>query len=193
MEASALIEPYAYVALVVGTFFEGEIALAAAGYAARQGHLALGWVMAFGALGVFLSDWTCFLLGRFCSRALFARCPGLRHRIAVPLARIERDPGWFIVAFQFIPAASTVTPVALGVSRIAAWRFLVLDLVGIALWTACFAILGYLCGAALGVFIVDLRRYDAWLIAMVAAVILMIWWRRARRALTDPVARDVDR
>ncbi len=89
MDASALIEPYAYVALVVGTFFEGEIALAAAGYAARQGHLDLGWVMAFGALGVFLSDWTCFLLGRFCSRALFARCPGLRQRIAPNVVQIQ--------------------------------------------------------------------------------------------------------
>jgi len=188
VEAPAIVEPYGYAALVIGTFLEGEVALAVAGYAARGGHLSLAWVMAFGGLGVFLSDWTCFLLGRFCSRLLFARFPGLRRRIAAPLARIERDPVWFVIAFQFIPAASTVTPIALGMSRIAAWRFLVLDLIGIALWTTSFAVLGYLCGAALGVFLSDLHRYDAWAIVLVVALAAIIWRSRARRVLVDPVA-----
>jgi membrane protein DedA with SNARE-associated domain len=188
MDAPALIERYGYLALVVGTFFEGEVALLFAGYAARGGHLALAWVMCCGALGVFISDWVCFLLGRFCSRALFRRFPALRASIAAPLARIERHPGWFIIAFQFIPGTSTVTPIAIGVSRISAWRFLALDLAGIAVWTTLFALLGYLCGAALGLLVDDLHRYDAWLIALFIAVLLLVWWRRLRSAAPVPTA-----
>ncbi|MBA3684107.1 MAG: DedA family protein [Planctomycetes bacterium] len=186
MDATALIEQYGYAALVVATFIEGEAALILAGYAARRGHLLLPWVMACAGLGVLLSDWTCFLLGRFCSRRLFAWFPGLRQRIATPLARIESDPGWFIVAFQFIPASSTVFPVAVGVSRVSPWRFLVFDLIGVAAWTSVFAILGYLFGAALGLFVADLHRFDAQVLLVVVGIIL-VWWCFRRRATNSPV------
>ncbi len=186
MDVTTLIEQYGYAALVVATFFEGEVALILAGYAARRGHLVLPWVMACGGLGVLLSDWTCFLLGRFCSRRLFAWFPGLRQRIATPLARIESDPGWFIVAFQFIPASSTVFPVAVGVSQVSPWRFLVFDLIGVAVWTSVFAILGYLFGAALGLLVADLHRFDAHVL-LVVVVIILAWWCYRRRATNRSV------
>ena len=182
MDAPALIERYGYPALVIGTFFEGEVALLFAGYAARVGHLALPWVLCCGALGVFISDWVCFLLGRWFSRPLFRRFPSLQQRMARPLAALERHPAWFIVAFQFIPGTSTVTPIAIGVSQISAWRFLALDLVGIAVWTTLFGVVGYLCGTALGLIITDLHRYDAWLIIAFVAVLLVFWWCRRRQA-----------
>ena len=179
MDAASLIDRYGYLALVVGTYFEGEVVLVFGGYAARAGHLALPWVLCFGALGVFCSDWTCFLLGRWCSRMLLQWFPGLRQKLVHPLSLLERHRNWFIIAFQFIPGTSTVTPIAIGMSRISAWQFLVLDLTGIAIWTMLFAGLGYLFGAALGLVVTDLHRYDAWLIALFVLV-LVFWWRRFR-------------
>ena len=67
--------------------------------------------------------------------------PTFHLNVAAPLARIERHQKWFMVAFQFIPGTSTVTPIAIGISHIGPWRFLVLDLVGIAVWTMTFPLL----------------------------------------------------
>lgn len=185
MDASALIENYGYLALVVGTFFEGEVVLIFGGYAARSGHLAMPWVLCCGALGVFCSDWTCFLLGRWCSKRLLRWFPGMQRKLVRPLALLEQRRNWFIIAFQFVPGTSTVTPIAIGMSQVSAWQFLLLDLVGIGIWTLLFAGLGYLFGAAMGLIISDLHRYDAWLAALFA-IILVLWWRRFRRPTNTP-------
>ena len=179
MDGPALIEQYGYAALIVATFVEGEVALILASYAARCGYLSLPWVMVFAALGVLISDWTCFLLGRCCSRLLFARFPGLPQRVAGTLARIESNPNTCIIAFQFVPAASTITPIAIGVSRVSVWRFLVLDVIGVAAWTSIIASLGYLGGAALGILITD--RYERWALPLVAVLVLVAWWAYRRR------------
>ena len=97
MDAPALIERYGYLAILVGTCFEGEAVLLIGGYAARTGPLALQWVLVFGALGVFVSDWSCFLAGRFLSRALLRRFPRLEIGIKRPLELIERNQDLLIL------------------------------------------------------------------------------------------------
>ena len=181
MDASGLIDQYGYVALIIGTCFEGEAALLFGGYAARTGHLALPWVLVFGGLGVLVSDWSCFLVGRYLSKPLLRRYPSLAKRTARPLALIERHQNWFIFIFQFIPGSSTVTPIAIGMSHISVWRFLLIDLAGVALWTVIFGVLGYVGGAALGLVIKDLHHYDWLMIFAFLFVGLVIWWRRHSR------------
>ncbi len=182
MDASALIDQYGYIALVIGTCFEGEAALLFGGYVARTGHLALPWVLTFGALGVLLSDWSCFLAGRYLSKPLLRRFPGLAKRVVQPLALIERHQNWFIFVFQFIPGSSTITPIAIGMSSISAWRFLCIDLMGVMLWTLVFGILGYVGGAALGLVIQDLHHYDWLVIVAFLAVGVFLWWLRHIRS-----------
>jgi len=186
MDPARLIRTYGYWALIVGTFFEGEAALAFGGYAAHQGALSFPGVLLCGALGVFCSDQFCFFLGRFAGQWVLRRFPRMEDRTRGILERVERHQNWLIFWFQFLPGTSTVTPIALGLSRVNVWRFLMLDLAGIALWSVVFALAGYFLGAALGYFLTDLHRYDGWLLAVFAASLVafaILRGRRRRRAI----------
>jgi membrane protein DedA with SNARE-associated domain len=193
MDAARLIRTYGYWALIVGTFFEGETVLAFGGYAAHEGTLDLPWVLLCGGMGVFGSDLFCFFLGRHAGLWCLRRFPAMGTRVRGVLDRVERHQNWLIVGFQFVPGTSTVTPIALGMSRVRFWRFLVLDLVGIALWTVVFALAGYLCGAAVGYFLADLHRYDGWLLAAFAASVLFFGARRMLRGVRGADGRHEKR
>jgi membrane protein DedA with SNARE-associated domain len=59
MDFTEFIRDYGYVAIVVGTFFEGELIMLAAGMAASAGLLSLPWAIAAGIAGIFFSDTVC--------------------------------------------------------------------------------------------------------------------------------------
>ena len=189
MDPARLIRTYGYWALVVGTFFEGEAVLAFGGYAAHEGTLSFPKVLLCGGMGVLCSDLFCFFLGRFAGQRVLRRFPGMETRVRGVLERVERHQNWLIVGFQFVPGTSTVTPIALGLTRVNGWRFLILDLVGVVLWTVVFALAGYLLGAALGYFLADLHQYDGWLLAGFAASLVVFGILRSRRRSFPPSDR----
>ncbi len=164
MDYPSLVHHYGYAAIVLGTFFEGEAVLVLGGLAAQEGYLDLRVVLACGAMGVLASDQVCFVLGRCCGRRLLARFPRLQPRVGAALRMVERHQAWLAAGFQFIPGTSTVTPIAFGMSAIGAWRFLALDLAGIAAWTLAFVLGGFAAGSALARAWTDFGRHE-WLIA----------------------------
>src|SRR5471032_1206343 len=118
MTASALVHEYGYCAVVVGTFFEGEMVMLAAGVAACAGLLSLPGVILAGMAGIFASDTFCFLLGRLAGERLKGWFPRLHARLGGIFRLIERHDEKLIVYFQFFPGLCTVTPVAFGMSQI---------------------------------------------------------------------------
>jgi membrane protein DedA with SNARE-associated domain len=75
-----LVSHYGYVALVVGTFFEGETILVAAGFAAHGGYLKLQWVILGAFLGSLAGDQFYFFVGRMKGKAFLHRRPAWRLR-----------------------------------------------------------------------------------------------------------------
>ena len=71
----------AYVAIAVGTFFEGEMIMLAAGVAAGTGLLSLPLIITAGMAGIFASDTLCFLIGRFAGRWLARWFPRAHARL----------------------------------------------------------------------------------------------------------------
>jgi membrane protein DedA with SNARE-associated domain len=143
-----LVHDYGYYAVVIGTFFEGELIMLAAGMAACAGFLSLPGVIAAGMLGIFASDTFCFLLGRLAGQRIQVWFPRLFARMDVVFSLMERHEERMLVCFQFFPGLCTVTPVAFGMSRISIARFMALDLAGNASWTLFFSLTGYLGSAA---------------------------------------------
>jgi membrane protein DedA with SNARE-associated domain len=189
MTVASLIDQYGYWALVIGTFWEGEIVLTLGAYAARLGHLQLLPVLGCGALGVFLSDHTCFILGRCGRRQLLRRWPRLGARLQRPLALLERHQDVFIVSFQFIPGSATLTPLALGMSAVSWRRFFVLDLIGILVWTMIVGLSGYGCAALVGLVWGRLPPVLGWsLLAATGAGLISLWWYLRRFWPAGPIA-----
>jgi membrane protein DedA with SNARE-associated domain len=59
-------------------------------------------------------------------------------------------------------------------------RFLALEFLSALIWTSVFATGGYLFGAAMQVFVRDMRRYDTWILLAVVVVLIGAAYLRRR-------------
>lgn len=141
-----LVRTYGYIAIVLGTVFEGEATMLAAGMAARGELLRPEWVLAAGMLGTFISDMFCFFAGRMGGPWLTRWFPSAMARLDEGFRMIAKHHDALIVFHQFVPGMCTVTPLAFGMSDIQLGRFMALNIAGNLLWTATYLALGY--GAA---------------------------------------------
>lgn len=146
-DIDALIRTYGYFAIVLGTLFEGEATMLAAGVAARGELLRVEWVLAAGMVGTFISDMFCFCAGRWGGPWLTRWFPKTMSRIDDGMRMIARHHDKLIVFHQFVPGMCTITPLAFGMSGIRTARFMLLNIIGNFLWTATYLLLGY--GAAM--------------------------------------------
>ncbi|MDC3981351.1 DedA family protein [Polyangium jinanense] len=143
-----LIETYGYVAVLIGTFFEGETVAILGGFAAHQGHLRYSLVMLTAFVGSVLGDQSAYFLGRRYGRSFVDRRPKLGPHIARATSLLERHPVLFMFGFRFLYGLRNVAPVAIALSRIPMTRFLVLNVMSAALWAVIVTGLGYLFGQA---------------------------------------------
>ena len=182
-----LIATYGYLAVVVGTFFEGETVLALAGFAAHRGYLHLPYVLLAAFVGSLSGDQLYFFLGRWHGAALLARRPRWQAHTARIHRILERRPGFFIFAFRFglLYGFRTVAPFIIGMSRIPTSRFVLYNFLGAAVWAVSIGLLGYFFGHGVELLLGDVRRYEreAFLFLLAAGALLWIWrFVRRRRA-----------
>jgi len=186
MSASELLRDYGYFAIMVGTFFEGELIMLAAGIAAAAGVLSVPGVIGAGMLGVFASDTVCFLLGRLFGAQLGRWFPSLFARLGRVFHLMERYDHKLIVGYQFFPGLCTITPMAFGMTRISIVRFLALDVVGNAGWTLAFTFGGYFCGEAALRFA---KQFDRLTLIATGVVVLGAAWYAYQRWHAKPNTR----
>jgi len=154
MTYAHLIHDYGYAALVVGTFLQGEAVLLLGAAAAHLGLLALPGVVAAGLAGTLLSDQAWFLAGRRGGAPVARRFtagltgpPGrVRTRAARLLAHLERHPDLLILCYRGLYGLRIATLVLLGMSRVSATRFTVLNALSGLLWAVLLGATGYLAG-----------------------------------------------
>jgi membrane protein DedA with SNARE-associated domain len=182
----ALIAHYGYLAVLVGTFLEGEAILILAGFAAHRDYLQLPWVIIAAFLGTLFGDQLFFYLGRRHSEYLLSKRPHWRPRLERAQTLIQRYRGPIILGFRFLYGLRTVTPFALGMSQVPLRLFVPLNVLGALIWAVSFGCAGYLFGQAMEVFLGDLKRYEYWLFAALAAMglamwfVYRVWWEPAR-------------
>jgi membrane protein DedA with SNARE-associated domain len=177
----SLVTNYGYPMVVVGTFFEGETILILGGLVAHLGYLTLGWVILSGLCGSLLGNQVWFFIGRRYGSRLLARYPAWRTRVELVLRRLERRRNVVILGFPFVYGFRVVTPVAIGMSTVPYWRFLLLNVVSVSVWAACIACAGYYFGRAVEAVLGDVRRYEVALISSVVAAAVLLWLVRLYR------------
>ena len=179
-----LVARWGYVAIVGGTFLEGETILLLAGALAHRGLLSLPGVMLAAFIGSVAGDQVWFLVGRRMGRAALTRRPRWRGRVLLVERWLDRYGTLFVVGFRFIYGVRTVSPILLGASGYPPRRFVLLNIVGAALWATSFAALGWGVGAG---FLHGLGRHARWeeLGALALALLLgtaILHLRRRRRS-----------
>lgn len=178
MSAADLVRDYGYYAVMVGTFFEGELIMLAAGIAASTGLLSLPLVIAAGSAGIFSSDTVCFLIGRLLRHRLERWFPRLHVRLESTFRLIDRYQDHLIIYFQFLPGLCTVTPMAFGMTKMPLARFMALDCIGNVFWTLVFSLGGYGFGVAFEKLVQDAQRWQFGIYGVLALVVLGVWWGR---------------
>jgi len=180
----SLVTQYGYPIVVLGTFLEGETILILGGLVSHLGYLSLGWVILSGFCGSLIGCQVWFYIGRHHGKALLARRPRWQRRVDVALNRLERNQNLVILGFPFLYGFRIVTPVAIGMSEVSYWRFLLLNVAGEAVWSSCIACAGYFFGQGLEAILGDVKRYELAVmggVVLVAAIVGLIRIRRQRR------------
>lgn len=156
-----LIRTYGYVALLIGTFFEGETILIIGGLTAHLGYLYLPLVMVVAFIGSFAGDQVFFFIGRVRGRELIARHPRWCGRVEKIHVILERYHDLIMLGFRFVYGIRILTPIVIGSNhRIKASRFIILNAIGAVLWVVLVSGGIYLFGAALEVVMNDIKRYE---------------------------------
>lgn len=179
---SAFVASYGYIAIFLGTLFEGETILFAAGFAVHRGLLDWPRVVLVAIAGATLGDLLSFLLGRWKGEALIERFPALmlhKPRIHDLLARYDAI---FILIVRFLYGLRIAGPLILGTSRVPLLRFALLDLVGAVLWAVLVSGAGYAFGFALSSLIADLKKVEAIVFVGILVLGASVWLGRRVRA-----------
>jgi len=184
MTIESIIQHYGLIALFAGAGIEGETVVVAGGLLAHKGLFSLPGAMAAAAAGSFVADQIFFSLGRY-----FRDKPWVRRAREKPiferaLGLLERYPIGFIFAFRFIYGFRTISPIAIGTTKVSTKLFVMINLVAAIVWGIVFTGIGYLFGHSFEKLI---ERFlpDKHAILIVGGVIVVVasllglwhWWR----------------
>ncbi len=190
MDFPALVAQYGYYAVLVGAFLEGETVLALAGLAARRGYLDFTTVAVIAGLAGFAGDQFYFFLGRYRGHRILERFPGAREKAHAFDAMLSRWHAPLIVMIRFLYGFRIIGPVLLGMGRCPAWKFVLYNAIGAAIWAPLVAGAGWLFGAAVEAVLHDIHDIEKWLfVAIVVAGLAGVLWHRRRKNKGDSPLR----
>ena len=185
MDFPGLIDSYGYLAVFIGAFLEGETILALAGLAAHRGYLDFLTVVVIAGFAGFLGDQFYFFLGRYKGAKILRRFPHAQERAHKFDALLSRWHAPLIVGIRFMYGFRILGPIMLGMGRVKAWKFVLYNFIGAAIWAPLIAGIGYVFGSILESVLGDLKRIELWAFAALVTVGLafsLVHWLRARRA-----------
>ncbi len=170
-----LIRNYGYLAILIGTFFEGETILLLGGFAAHMGYLELPWVMASGLTGSFCGDQLFYYIGRYYGPKIISRRLSWQERAERVYKHLHRHKNLLILTFRFFYGLRNVTPFAVGAAGIPRARFFTLNLIGAVIWAISFGYAGFLFGAGFRLVLADFALYETYALFGLALVGVVIW------------------
>jgi membrane protein DedA with SNARE-associated domain len=181
VDFAALIRDWGYLAVFAGAFLEGETVLAMAGYAAHEGLLDFGRVVALALVAGFLGDQFFFYVGRLHGRRIVERFPALATRAAAFDAKLARVHAPLIVMVRFMYGFRVAGPIFLGMGRVKALTFLAYNFLGACLWAPLVAGAGWFFGQAIEALLEDAHRYQLAVLGAIAVAGAATWWWHRRR------------
>lgn len=183
MSIEALVARYGLAAIFLGAGLEGETAVVTGGVIAHRGLVPLWAAMAAAVAGSFVADQIFFAAGRYFRDAPLVARMREKPGFARALGLLERHPRRFIFVYRFIYGIRTVSPIAIGTSRIAQRTFLIVNLVAAIVWGCAFSAIGYAFGNVIEEMLGRIGTRDLVLIAAAVLAIVLVgtWiWRRRR-------------
>jgi membrane protein DedA with SNARE-associated domain len=176
-----LLETYGYAAVFIGTFLEGETILVLGGLAARIGHLELKGIILAAFLGTTLGDQLYFFIGRRYGKAILKSRPHWQEKTTKIDQLVNQYDVGLILSFRFMYGLRTIASFAFGMSSIPTRKFVILNMLGAAIWAVAIGGAGYLLGKSMELLVDDVKSHQALIFIGVISAGIAVWtiyyWR----------------
>lgn len=142
----SFLEQFGYLALLIGTFFEGETAILIASSLINQGLFDGPPTMIVAFAGSFISDWLYYFIGRLNGKYFVARRPKLKAKLE-PVQRLFRKHQLQILfSYRFLYGFRVIIPIVIGMSHIKPVQYLFYSVVSGLFWATTVSTVGYFIG-----------------------------------------------
>lgn len=163
----------------------GETVLLLASFLAySERDLLLGWIVLVGTIAATLGDNLGFVIGLRGGRPLLDR---YRHRFYMSDRTVARGERLFerygaatILFSRFVFGMRVIAGPMAGVLRMPWKKFAIFNLLGAALWVTTISFAGYFFGSRWGLLMHILKRFDLVILAALALIVFVLWWRGER-------------
>ncbi len=140
------IETYGYLAIFLGSVFEGETIVLLGGFASHGELLYFPFVLLIAILGAIFSDTAWFLLGRKHGKNITSRFPRIERLSRKPQKFINAYPKLISFSVRFFYGFRHIVPFSIGLSNIPMKQFFLYNTLGAILWGCIFTTTGFLLG-----------------------------------------------
>jgi membrane protein DedA with SNARE-associated domain len=176
-----------YLSLAGGPILTEELAPLLAGAAASQGELGLWPAVIVMTLGGWVATAILYALGRWRGRWIRRRFPRAGGVIKRLLRAVRRRPWRSALAVRYAFGARVLLPLACGAAHVRPDVYLAATFVSSVTWTTLFTLVGFWFGQAALALLHQVRAYDQYAAAALAAVAAGVWLvLRARRRAAPP-------
>lgn len=166
-----LITDYGYLAVFVGSIFEGETIVVLAGLLAFKNHLFLPFILVSAFFGSVVGDTTWFLLGRYRGPYMMRRW-SIFKKLTTPVEIVGKRPVLISFFLRFMYGFRHIVPFSLGMTTFPIKKFVLFNSLGAILWVTVFGFLGFLFGDILEVVFGHIKRYELSLIVLVVFIFI---------------------
>jgi membrane protein DedA with SNARE-associated domain len=187
----ALLIRYGPLAIFVGTAVEGDMTAILAGVVAHLGLVGVRSAVVLAALGALASDCLYYALGRRGARAIAETSAYTRVARVVEGLAARVGPGEILLA-HWVYGTRIASMLFWGARGLPVAHFVVLDLVGCAIWAGVLVSLGFWSSNSAATLLGEVRRLETWLLgALVAAAAAVLLVRAATRRRLGAIARGM--
>jgi membrane protein DedA with SNARE-associated domain len=179
------IDDFGYVALLVGTFFEGETAILTASSLIYRGLFEFPWTVLAAFSGSFISDWVYFLIGHYNGRVFIANRPKLLAKVKPITNFFHKHKFQILFSYRFLYGFRVVIPLVIGMSGLRPISYLFYSVVTGLIWATTISTAGYWAGRLLVIEVKTFENNFLYIMIGFAALGLTIGYIVKRIAMRD--------
>ena len=142
LDWTQLLQNYGYLAVFIGTFFEGETVLLLGSIAAHHQILNIWWLLLIATTGAFIGDQFYYHLGSKVGYKFIHKHPKLTHKFNKVSAFIEKYPTITILCMRFAWGLRTIIPISFGIKKYNYMHYFIVNIFASVLWATIIIFIG---------------------------------------------------
>jgi membrane protein DedA with SNARE-associated domain len=142
LDWTQLLQDYGYLAVLIGTFFEGETVLLLGSFAVHQNILNLWWLILTATIGAFIGDQFYYYVGSKFGHEFIHKRPALAAKFHKASGLIEKYPTITILCMRFAWGLRTVIPISFGIKKYNYIHYAIVNIFASFIWAIVIIFIG---------------------------------------------------